>query len=157
MRDSLKKSLADSPVKQWERYPKGSVVLCNACAAPIAKLDYGIALGDKAGRMAAAFKPITKADLDTLKGRQDIDAGIRAAVPSWAPDQQAAFLAKLHEFRSGDPMICPICQSCFVQVLSTEKNETLDKSYTIELLTIPPYGAPPVRGKRIAYGGDWVH
>lgn len=159
MRDSLKKSVADSPVSGFERYPKGSVVICNACAKPIFKLDRGISLGDKAGRMAAAFKPLSVADLDSLAGRTDIDQGIRAVVGAMSLDRRIEFVGKLREVRSGDPMTCPICNDCFVQVLSVEKHEVLDKSYTIELLILPPQGITPapVRGKQIGVRGDWVH
>lgn len=159
MRDSLKKSLADSPVKGFERFPKGSIVVCTSCAAPIFKLDHGISLGDKAGKMASAFKPITLADLETLAGREDIDAGIRATLRSWTPDQCKAHIASLREVKTGDPMLCPICDKVFVQVLAEEKNEALDRSYTLELLTIPPVGVAPValKGKHLGYGKDWVH
>ena len=46
MRKSLIKSAEDSPVKGFERYAKGSIVLCHGCAKPIYVLDAGIALGD---------------------------------------------------------------------------------------------------------------
>lgn len=159
MRDSLKKSLADSPVAGFERYQKGSIVLCNACALPIFKLDRGLDLGTKAGGTASAFKPLTKADVQTLQWREDIDAGIRATVRNWSEADVAAHLAKLHEVVSGDPMLCPCCQGTFVQVLSVERTEALDKAYTIELLTIPPEGQrmAPVRGKHIGATKDWVH
>jgi hypothetical protein len=157
VRESLKKSLADSPVSEFERYPKGSIVLCNACALPIFKLDYGISLGDKAGKAASAFKPLSVADLETLENRTDIDAGVRAVVKAMSPEQRARHINGLRDVRSGDPMICPCCAGTFVQVLSVEKSEALDNAYTIELLTIPPESAPPVRGKRLGYAGDWVH
>ena len=70
MRKSLQKSIDDSIVKNFDRYPKGSIVLCNACALPIFKLDFGIALDDKAGKSVGAFKPVAMADLETLATRQ---------------------------------------------------------------------------------------
>lgn len=161
MRDSLKKSLADSPVQGFERYPKGSIVLCNACAAPIYKLDGGIALGDKGGRMASRFKPLSLTDLNELAGRVDIDAGVRAKVNTWTLDERKAHLATLSEPKAGDPMVCPTCGGCFAQVLSTEQTETHDRGYVLELLTIPPVGMgrpAPMRGKVFAGDrGDWVH
>lgn len=161
MRDSLKKSLADSPVAHFERYPKGSIVLCNACSDPIFKLERGIDVGDKAGRTASAFKPISLADLAELAQRPDIDAGVRARIASWNADERRAHVAKLFDLKAGDPMICPVCARCFVQVLTTEQTETHDRAYTLELLTIPPQGAgkpSPLRGK-VFNGdrGDWVH
>lgn len=158
MRASLKKSLTDSPVQGFDRYPKGSVVLCNTCALPIFKLNHGIALGDKSGSTAKAFKPLSVADLDALGQRPDIDAGVRAMVATWTPADRAAHVLKLREVRSGDPMVCPCCGNTFVQVLSVEKDETLDRAYVIELLTIPPDAkAAPVRGKSISHTKDWVH
>jgi hypothetical protein len=96
MRESLKKSIADSPAQGFERYPKGSIVICNACAKPIAKLEFGIALGDKMGKMAAAFKPLAELDLDELVMRADVDAGIRATVAAWTPEQRKEHLANRH-------------------------------------------------------------
>ena len=157
MRESLKQSLAHSPAENFERYPKNSIVLCNACAKPIYRLDRGIALGDKAGRMASAFVPIDAIDLELLARREDVDAGVRAMVRSWDADARKAHLALLSEVRTGQPMLCPVCRECFVQVTSTTKNEALDRAYTVELLTIPPegFGRPaPLRGK--VPGRDWL-
>lgn len=150
MRKSLIQSLKDSPAVNFAEYPKGSVVVCNACAVPIAKLDRIVDLGAKAGRAASAFKPLTEADLIALEDRTDIDAGVKALLKSWTPEQRAALLAALVEFRSGDPMLCPVCHDCFVQVLSVEKDEVMDRAYVIELLTIPPAGhkATALRGKK---------
>jgi hypothetical protein len=160
MRESLKKSVAHSPDKGFERYRKGSVVLCNACSLPILKLDRAIALGDKMGQLASAFKPLSVADLLDLAARQDIDAGVRALLRAMGPEQRQAHVGKLREMRSGDPCICPACDRCFVQVVSVDRNEALDKSYTVELVVIPPFGTErpaPVRGKRISATGDWIH
>lgn len=161
MRASLRQSLADTPAGAGEgfRYPKGSIVLCNACTAPVAVLERGIALGDKGGRMAAAFAPLRAADLDTLARREDIDAGIRAWAMRLNPEERHTFLSGLHEFRAGDPMVCPTCDRCFVQVLSVEKDEVLDRAYVVELLTIPPEGQKVVaiRGKQIGATSDWIH
>lgn len=158
MRASLKKSMIDGGATEAFRYPKGSIVLCNNCALPIFKLDHGISLGDKAGKMASAFKPIRLADLDTLVGRTDVDAGLRAMLRSMTPEQRAEHLSQLREVRTGDPMVCPVCHGTFVQVLSVDKTEAADRAYTIEMLTVPPEGpAAPIRGKRLGYDGDWVH
>lgn len=161
MRESLKKSLADSQARNFERYPSGSIVLCNACGDPIFKLEGGIALGDKGGRMAGRFKPVTLADLADLAERRDIDAGVRAKLNTWDLDARKAHLAKLWEPKTGEPMVCPACLGCFVQVLSTEQTETIDRAYVLELVTIPPRGVgrpAPVRGKRFdGERGDWLH
>lgn len=158
MRPSLKASLAEHGGETF-RYPKGSIVLCNACAVPVAKLEQGVNLGDKTGRLVTAFVPLTTADLDTLAGREDIDAGVRAWVNALTPDARQTYLGNLHEFRTGDPMLCPTCQGCFVQVISVEKDAVLDKSYVIELVTLPPMGhkVTQVRGRQLGYYKDWLH
>jgi hypothetical protein len=160
VRDSLKKSADDSPAHGFDQYPKGSVVICNACARPIYKLDYSVPFGSGAGRMAKAFKPLTLADVDVLANRQDVDAGVRASLSQLTVEQRIDYVNKLQEreIKTGDPMLCPVCNDCFVQVLSIEHHEVLDKAYTIEMLTIPPSGAQtPLRGKHIGYNKDWVH
>ena len=161
MRASLKQSLKDTIAgdQQDFRYPKGSIVLCTACAAPIAILERGIALGDKAGRMASAFAPLRAQDLETLGAREDIDAGVRAWVRALTADQRKDHLSKLHRFKAGDPAICPICRHGFMQVLSVERTETLDKAYVLELVTIPPQGQKvvAVRGRQIGANKGWLH
>lgn len=153
MRESVRKSLDDQP--GFERYPKGSIVLCQSCAKPIFKLDYGITVGDKVGRSVNAFKPLSVADMEVLAARADIDAGVRAGIVAWTPEQRAAHVQALHEMRTGDPMVCPCCHGVFVQVLAVTTHEVLDKAYTIELVTIPPDGSKAwaVRGRP----NLWVH
>lgn len=161
MRQSLKHSIADSPVDAGEsfRYPKGSIVLCNACAIPVAILEHSIALGDKAGRMVNALKPLRAADIDTLAAREDIDAGVRAWARSMNPALRKLYLERLHPFKTGDPMMCPVCRGCFVQVIAVEHDAVMDKSYVIELVTLPPEGqrVVAVRGRQIGAGKGWVH
>jgi hypothetical protein len=149
VRKSLLKSVAESPVKGFERYAKHSIVLCNSCASPLFLLETGISLGDKCGQMADRFKPITIADLNVLAGRDDIDAGVKAMLAGWDQDQRKAHCDKLHEVHTGDPMVCPICTHVFVQVLAVERDEVVDRAYTVELVTIPPFGQQqyPLRGK----------
>jgi hypothetical protein len=161
VRQSLKQSLADTIAGDHVgfRYPKGSIVLCTACAAPIAILEQGIALGDKAGRMAQAFAPLRLQDLETLGAREDVDAGVRAFVRSLTPEQKKAHVDRLHRFRTGDPAICPCCHQGFMQVLSVEKSEALDRAYVLELVTIPPHGQKvvAVRGQQIGADKGWLH
>lgn len=160
MRESLKQSLADSPVENFEKYPKGSIVVCNACAKPIFILDRAICLGDKVGQSASAYKPLSLVDLGELGAREDVDAGIRAMVRAMTMDDRRAHVALLTEVRTGEPMLCPCCKDCFVQVLELDSHAVLDKSYVIELLTIPPFGAgkpAPLRGRRIGASRAWLH
>ncbi len=159
MRESLKKSLGHTPAGDgWERYPKGSIVICNACSLPILKLDRAIFLGDKMGAAASAFKPLSLVDLTDLMAREDIDAGVRALLRAMKPAGRAAHVAKLHEIKAGDPALCPCCEQCFVQVVAVDKHEVLDRSYTTELLTVPPAGmkSTPLRGRRPG-GKYWIH
>jgi hypothetical protein len=157
MRASLKHSIEDSPATGFERYAKGSIVLCTSCACPIYKLDHGIALGDKGGR-ASSFKPLTNIDLIALAHRQDIDAGVVAKVRTLSLEDQQKLIGAA-EPKSGDPMLCPMCAGCFPQVIAVEKHEVLDRAYVIELLTIPPQGqkALAVRGKHLGANKDWLH
>jgi hypothetical protein len=161
MRHSLKQSLADSAAGDQVdfRYPKGSVVLCNACARPMAILEQGIPLGARCGRMVSAIAPLSVAQLVELGDRDDIDAGVRAFVKGLTPEQLTAHAEKGVRFTTGDPMICPYCAQCFVQVLSVEKHETLDKAYVIELVTLPPKGHKvlPVRGLELGADKGWLH
>lgn len=159
MRDSVRQSAADSPIRGFEKYRKGSIVLCNNCSKPIFKLDESVCLGDRAGKMAAAFKPLSAADLRSLGDRDDIDAGIKALVKGWTPEQLNDHVSKLREVRSGDPMLCPVCDDCFVQVLSVDRHEVLDKAYTIEMLVIPPHGieSAPIRGRQLGTDKSWLH
>lgn len=161
MRDSLKQSLADSAAGDQVdfRYPKGSVILCNACARPMAILEHGIALGARCGRMVSAIAPLTVAQLVELGEREDIDAGVRAFVKGLSPEQLKEHCEKSPRYRTGDPMICPFCHQCFVQVLSVDKHETLDKAYVIELVTLPPQGHKvlPVRGLELGADKGWLH
>lgn len=161
MRASLQHSLADSPSQAGEsfRYPKGAIVLCNTCARPMAKLDHGIGVGDKGGRMVNAFTPLTVADLRDLAVREDIDAGVRVWARRLTPEDQRRHVAQLVTFRTGDPMLCPLCKGCFVQVLAVERDAVLDRAYVIELVTLPPSGqrAVRVRGKRLGAHAEWIH
>jgi len=155
MRDSLKKSIDHTPARGFERYPKGSLVLCNACSKPVFRLDVSVSLGEKAGQAARAFKPCSVQDLLTLANREDVDAGILALVRSMTLEQMQAHVASLREMKSGDPMICPACGDCFVQVVSVDREEALDRSYTVEILTIPPQGRmTAVRGKSVGVNAD---
>lgn len=158
MRHSLKQSVKDSPVSGFERYPKGSIVICNACALPIYKLDFGIALGDKGGRSADSFKPLTNVDLIALAHRQDIDAGVVAKVKSLTIEEQQALTGAAVP-KAGDPMMCPSCKGTFPQIVSIEKHEVLDRAYVIELLTIPPHGqkGTAIRGRQIGATKGWLH
>lgn len=160
MRDSLKKSVQDTPAQGFERYLRGSVIICNGCAKPIYRLERGLDLGQGAGRAASAFKPLTLRDLAELAGREDIDAGVLAFVRSMDIDARRAHVAKLRDVAAGEPMLCPLCNDTFVQVLAVEKHEVLDRAYTLELLSIPPAGMgkpAPIRGKRLGVGKDWIH
>lgn len=161
MRQSLKQSLADSVAGDQVdfRYPKGSVVICNACAKPMAILEQGISLGARVGRMVNAIAPLTVPQLLELGAREDIDAGIRAFVKGLTPAELQEHAEKGVRFKSGDPMICPYCHKCFVQVLSVERHETMDKAYVIELVTVPPQGHKvlPVRGLELGADKGWLH
>lgn len=154
MRQSLRKSLADAP-GNFEGYAAGSIVICNGCSLPLYKLDRSIGIGQKAGRGASAFKPVSLQDLADLAERRDIEAGFLAKLHEWPLEQRHAHIRLLTEPKSGDPMMCPACGGAWPQVLSTERQDTADRAYVLELVTIPPKGhrVAPLTGRK----NLWLH
>ncbi len=73
MRAALVASLANDP--SFDGYPKGSIVVCGDCWRPVYALERGLAPGDKAGRSASAFRPLTVSDIVQLSDRPDLDSG----------------------------------------------------------------------------------
>ena len=110
-------------------------------------------------------KGIPFASIDGIELKLDLyrpdgpPAGLIVWVRSLSPDARKAYLGKLREFVTGDPMLCPLCHGCFVQVLAVERDAVLDKAYVIELVTVPPSGqrGVAVRGKQIGATRDWIH
>jgi hypothetical protein len=146
-RRSVQDSIAASPAGNHAGYPAGSIVICVSCAAPIYRLERGIAIGEKTGRTADAYRPVRLKDLVELRDREDANAGVRAVLTAQSPAQLQAHCDRIPELRAGMPFVCPCCTRPFVAVRSSpdprEANETLQRGYVIELVTIPPSGRQP--------------
>lgn len=142
MRHALKESIG-SVLLETVRYPKGSIIVCTSCAKPIYKLERGIAAGEKAGRAASAFKPVSVYDLMDLQWRSQggTEPGLVAAMREWTGEQMKAHADRLTAPKAGDPMLCPACGEVFVQSRSSESSDTKDRAYVLELLTVPPRAA----------------
>lgn len=160
-RRTVQDSIAASPAGNHEVYPKGSIVICVSCAAPIYRLERGIYVGEKAGRSAEAYRPVRVQDLLELRGREDLDAGLKTIIASMSTAQMKRHCDRIRTLVAGDPLVCPSCTRSFVAVRSSanpaEAGETLDRAYVIELLTVPPVGQKgallhggKVRARRIA-------
>lgn len=156
-RRSVQESILFSPAQAHELYPKGSIVICVSCALPIYRLERAIFIGEKAGRSAAAYRPVRVVDLVELRERPDVDAGMRAVLTSWTPEQLRAHAERIPVLNAGDRLICPCCRQGFTEARSSadpgEVGETLDRGYVIQLITIPPKGHKVTafrRGKRVA-------
>lgn len=130
-------------------YTKGSIVICTSCARPLYRLERGIELGERMGRAAAAFAPVTASDLAILRDRHDVDAGVRALLT--AEPSLAQYADRIPSPRAGQPALCPFCEQVFVQGRSTEVADTRDRAYVWELVTIPPIGN---RGRLVGETGD---
>jgi hypothetical protein len=112
----------------------------------------------KAGRAVSAFAPISPAILDALADARTVDAGLRAWASSLTTEQRRHHCEGITRPKSGDPMMCPFCLQSFAQVLTSELNDTLDRAYVIELVTVRPFGAnPAIRGLQIGATKGWVH
>jgi hypothetical protein len=135
MRAALERSIAVR--RQADvHYERGSIVICTSCARPLYRLERGISLGEKAGRSVTAFAPVTVADLETLRARPDVDAGVRALLN--AEPSLRAYADRIDAPRTGRPALCPFCQQVFVQGRTAEDGDTRDRAFVWELVTIPP-------------------
>jgi hypothetical protein len=140
MREALRDSIAGA-LRETVTYPKGSIVICTSCAKPIFRLERGISAGEKAGRAASAFKPLSIGDMIELQGRAvsgTADAGVIAALRMWTLAQVTDHVKKLHDPKAGDPMVCPACGDVFPQARAAEVSDTQDRAYVVELITVPP-------------------
>lgn len=156
-RKSVQESKLFSPAGDHELYAKGSIVICVSCALPIYRLERSIFIGEKAGRSAQAYRPVRLADLEELRDRRDVDAGLRAVLNGWDDAQAKAHVDGVPVLNSGDPLVCPCCHKGFVQARTsadpTEIAETRERGYVIQLITIPPKGHNVTafrRDKRVA-------
>lgn len=122
-------------------YPKGSICLCPDCWRPVFALERGISLGDKGGRAASAFRPLTQADLAGLTERGELNSQWRSLVKAWIASGDAKRVLVAERPKSGDPAICPNCGGTWVKVTERENGSALDRAYELELVHIPPAGS----------------
>lgn len=140
MRASLARSLALRGGNPHDiLYPKGSIILCTACARPLYRLERGIGIGDKVGHSVTAFAPVRVSDLQTLLERRDVDPGVRALLT--AEVSLAGYVDRIAAPRTGQPALCPFCAQCFVQGRAVDAAEVHDRAFTWELVIIPPRGS----------------
>ena len=136
MRASLIASLANDPT--FEGYPKGSVVICGDCWHPVFVLERGIGIGDRGGRAASAFRPLTRADMAALVDRPDLDVAWRRLFADFCRTQEAQILLHADRPRSGSSPVCPLCGGFYLKSRTVEKADTMDRAYVLEMATIAP-------------------
>ena len=124
-------------------YPKGSICLCADCWRPVFALERGISLGDKGGRAASAFRPVTQADLVDLTTRRDLNGKWQALIKGWMATGDAHRVLTADRPRSGDPCICPNCGGQWVKVQDREHGSAVDRGYELQLVHVPPIGMSP--------------
>lgn len=149
MRAALAESLA-RPAVSAEGYVAGSIVICLSCARPLYRLERGVAVGETPSRAIDAFRPVRVSDLDALRDRPDVDAGVRAHIVA-AAGHLHAYTESIPLPRMGAKMICPFCEAPWVVGRTAERQDTHDRAFVYELHTIPPRGPhAPFRG-----AADW--
>lgn len=136
MRASLRASLANDPT--FEGYPKGSIVICGDCWKPVYVLERGISLGDRGGRAASAFRPLTWADCQTLFTRPDLDPAWRGLFAAFCASPAAQAMLHAPRPRAGQDATCPLCGGSYLKGRTVELADTLDRAYVLEMATIPP-------------------
>ena len=153
MRAGLKASLAMSP--HFEGYPAGSIVVCSDCWKPVYVLERGIGPGDKGGRAASAFRPLTRADCAALLTRSDLDPAWQGLFRTWCESPAVRTLLDAPRPRAGSEATCPLCAGPFLKSRAVERSETVDRGYVLEMVTIPP----EARGlhRWLGRATRWVH
>lgn len=137
MRESLRASLAAD--QTFEGYPKGSIVVCGDCWKPVYALERGIGPGDRGGRAASAFRPLTPTDCADLLTRRDLDTTWQRLFAAWCNGPDFARLLGAPRPVSGSAAICPLCGGLYVKFRAVTLGEALDQAYVLEMATIPPH------------------
>lgn len=91
-------------------FPKGTICLCPDCWRPVFALERGLSLGDRGGRSASAFRPITRADLQGLLTRPDLNPTWQSLLRAWMVTPDLERVLRADRPRPGDPAICPNCE-----------------------------------------------
>ena len=153
MRAGLTASLAMTP--SFEGYPAGSIVVCSDCWKPVYVLERGLSPGDKGGRAASAFRPLTRTDCRALLGRADLDPAWQGLFKAWCETPAFTALLEAPRPRAGSEATCPLCAGPFLKSRAVERSETVDRGYVLEMVTIPP--VPKGRHRWLGTQTRWVH
>ncbi len=136
MRESLVTSLSQDP--GFEGYPKGSIIVCGSCWKPIYALERGLAPGEKCGRGASAFRPLTQADMADLVTRPDLDVSWRGLLSAYMLTEDAAAVFGAKRPNAGDAAVCPVCDGQFLKARADTVAEVHDRANVMEMLWIAP-------------------
>ena len=153
MRAGLKASLALAP--HFEGYPAGSIVVCSDCWKPVYVLERSLSPGDKGGRAASAFRPLTLTDCRALIGRPDLDPAWQRLFQAWCETAAVMTLLDAPRPRAGSEATCPLCHGPFLKSRAVERSETVDRGYVLEMVTIPPM--PRGLHRWLGETTRWVH
>ena len=127
-------------------YPKDSIVVCRACGKPLYRLEASIFVGENAGAASsrAKFRPVSPADLRAIVDRDDLEAGVRAAIKAMSREDRFLHCCKIQPIPAGGTDACPACGQSFVFGSAADTAEGAsrfgDRAYVIHLATIPPPG-----------------
>ncbi len=121
-------------------FPKGTICLCPDCWRPVFALERGLSLGDRGGRSASAFRPITRADLQGLVTRPDLNPTWQSLLRAWMVTPDLERVLRADRPRPGDPAICPNCGGQWIKVEERERGSMGDRGYVLQLVDIPPNG-----------------
>lgn len=123
-----------------ELYPKGSIVVCHACGAPLYKLQAALYIDEPIAKSTWKYAPLTLNDLFELITRTDLEPGQRALIKSLEPD----YLERVVSLKPGDFADCAKCKKQFVYAETRGNGDGpssfADKGYQIQLAIIPPFG-----------------
>lgn len=137
-------------------YPRGSIVVCQACGLPIYKLQANIYIHEPLDKTAWKYAPVSVNDLMALITRTDLEPGVRAAVKALGLPEMVAHCEKIPTIKTGSFADCPACkqQFCYAEIPAGADGFAMfgDKAFRhVQLATIPPQGqARPIIRNTVA-------
>ncbi len=137
-----------------DEFAKDSVIVCPECLRPIYALERGIGPADRAGRSAAAFRPLRWTEIIALVERDDLDAGWRLSVRDWMRSPAVQGVLQAERPTAGADAVCPNCDGCWVQFEERAEESVHDRGYRLLLWDIPPVPAGLMRKLRWSPDGD---
>jgi hypothetical protein len=125
-------------------YPKDAIVVCRDCGKPLYRLQASISAHESVPRSTWKYAPVSVADLKALMERQDLEPGLRAAIKAMSVDDQRLHCERIPDLKPNASAECPACGHDFVfgQIHDDADGKARfgDKSFTIKLAFIPPFG-----------------